>query len=126
MSNPAGSIPKHWDGGFPVQMKRPLAALLMDNSFREDILDGFKKITIREGWRDYKVGEKVILCHVNSDSGWATMAVLSDVQHCRLKEVSILDLNNDGMEDLDDAIRALSNFYDGINADSLVTVLKWG
>ena len=115
----------HWGGDFPVPMKRPLLALLMDNSFRDAVLNGEKTITIREGWRDYKVSEKVVLCHCNTDDGWATMGKLTHVKLCKLGEVPIADLNDDGMATLEDAVAALGQFYEGMNEESLVTVLKW-
>jgi hypothetical protein len=115
----------HWGGDFPVPLKRPLLALLMAEEFKDSIFNGEKSITIREGWRDYKPSEKVILCCCNLENGWATTGKITKVTHCKLKEVYIEDLNADGMATLEDAVAALSQFYEGMNEESLVTVIRW-
>lgn len=115
----------HWSGDFPIPLKRPLLALLMADDFKDAIFNGEKAITIREGWRDYKPSEKVVLCCCNLETGWAIMGRITKVTHCKLSEVYIEDLNADGMATLEDAIAALSQFYDGMNEESLVTVIRW-
>jgi hypothetical protein len=117
MANP------EWDNYNPVQ--RPLVALLMADQFRDDVLGGQKLITIRTGWRDYRIGEKVVLCYCDPVEGWSIRGKITYVKQCQLKEVSLQDLNDDGMASLEDAIAALSQFYDDIDADSLVTVIRW-
>jgi hypothetical protein len=115
----------HWAGDFPIPMKRPLLALLMSDDFRTAIQNGEKSITIREGWRDYKPSEKVVLCCTNLESNWAVMAKITNVTHCALKDVKIEDLNDDGMPTLEDAVASLGVFYEGMNEESLVTVIRW-
>ena len=109
------------------ETKRPLVALLMADEFCCPIFNGEKKITIREGWRDYRQGEKVILCSVDptDELGWARMAKITAVTHCKLNEVPLQDFLDDGMEGLGNAIDALSKFYDDIDEDSKVTVIRW-
>lgn len=126
-TNPqAGYTVDHWDGDYPVQMKRPLAALLMAPEFQDVVVSGDKTITIREGWRDYKVDEKVVLCHTNeTDLGWAVMGRITQVSRHLLKDVALQDFHDDGMLSVEDAIKTLGRFYEGINGDSLVTVIRW-
>lgn len=126
-TNPqAGYTIDHWDGDYPVQIKRPLVALLMAPEFETEIALGHKTITIREGWRDYNVGDKVVLCHTNEDNmGWAVMGQLTQVSRHLLKDVPVKDFNDDGMLGLEDAIKTLGRFYEGINGDSIVTVIRW-
>ncbi len=122
----AGYSMDHWDGDYPIQMKRPLAALLMSPEFQDVIVSGDKTITIREGWRNYIVGEKVVLCHTNDiDLGWAVMGQITKVSYHFLKDVELKDLHDDGMLSLEDAIKILNRFYVGIKGDSLVTVIRW-
>ena len=105
-------------------LKRPLTALLFaGKKFHDDVKAGVKRITIREGWRDYQEDKKVILCCHILD--WAVMGKITFVRHCLLEEVSMEDLNADGMEDLTDAIISLQNFYPNINEKSPVTIIKW-
>jgi len=126
MDTTAGYTIDHWDGDYPVQIKRPLVALLMAPEFENMVMGGDKTITIREGWRDYNIGDNVVLCHTHeTEKGWAVMGQLTRVTHHLLKDVSIKDFNDDGMLGLEDAIKTLGRFYEGINGDSLVTVIRW-
>lgn len=112
---------------YVIPKKRPLVSLLMAECFFSSIFNGEKTITIREGWRDYHVGEKVVLCRTGTldDVGWATMAKITKVSHCFLKEVPIQDLNDDGMATLEDAVQSLGEYYENINEKSMVTVIRW-
>jgi hypothetical protein len=110
-----------------MSVKPPLVALLMADCFLEPICSGEKKITIREGMRDYKAGQKVVLCKCGNedDIGWARMATITEVSVCTLKNVDIEDLNADGMKDLDDAVQCLRDFYPNVTKESPVTVIRW-
>jgi hypothetical protein len=110
-----------------MSVKPPLVALLMADCFLEPIYSGEKKITIREGMRDYKAGQKVVLCKCGNedDIGWARMATITEVSMGKLKNVDIEDLNADGMEDLEDAVQCLRDFYPDITEESPVTVIRW-
>lgn len=110
-----------------MSVKPPLVALLMADCFLEQIFSETKKITIREGMRDYKAGQKVVLCKCGNeeDVGWARMATITEVSMCALRDVDIEDLNDDGMKDLDDAVQCLRDFYPDITEESLVTIIRW-
>jgi len=53
------------------------------------------------------------------------MVKLTSVKHCQLKDVSTQDLNDGGMNTLEDVIRDSGRIYDGMNEESLVTVFRW-
>lgn len=114
----------------------PLVALLMADSFYEPIINGDKKITIREGIRDYKPGQRVVLCYcptiqreevldIGVQYGWAVMARITEVSISALRNADIQDLKDDGMESVEDAVNCLQDFYPDITEDSPVTVIRW-
>ena len=83
---------------------------------------GDKKITIREGHRDYTEGSILIGCDILN---WACMANITSVKHCLLHEVTDNELKDDGFYDLEDAAKGLSEYYPNINIYSPVTVIRW-
>jgi hypothetical protein len=103
--------------------KRPLMGLMMADDFAEPITMGEKNITIREGWRDYHTGDKVLLGNVSGT--WCRQAKITNVNFYTLRDVPPRDLEADGMPTVEDAINSLSAFYSNINEDSPVTVIKW-
>jgi hypothetical protein len=106
-----------------IPKKRPLMGLLMAEVFIDPIRIGEKNITIREGWRDYHTGDKVLLgC---PEANWCASAKITSVNFYSLKDVPPRDLEADGMPTVEDAILSLSAFYSNINEDSPVTVIKW-
>ena len=132
-------IPPHqYDPNDPDWIPRqpPLLALLMAPDFIDSVFSGEKTITIREGWRDYEVGRKVVICKCKdrvdpnlldfaSNTGWAIMAKITGVTRTFLKEVPIKDLNDDLFESVEDAVEQLSTFYPNITPDSPVTIIRW-
>jgi len=108
-----------------VALKPPLQALLVapDWIMRKKILTGEKRITIREGHRDYRLGQVMISCHLMP---FAVMAEIIEVRHCKLKEVTKEEWKNDGFTSQEDLLEGLRKFYPSINLDSPVTVIKWG
>lgn len=106
-----------------IPKKRPLMGLLMAGCFVEPIMAGDKTITIREGWRDYRTGDGVLLGCL--ESGWCAKAKITSVDFYFLKDVPTRDLEADGMPTVEDAINSLSLFYQNINENSPVTVIRW-
>lgn len=104
-------------------MKRALQAILIaGEEMKQDVLDGKKKITIREGRRDYSDGPVLIGCH---ELNWATMREISNVRYASLKDVPEEDYRDDGFDSKADMLMALSKFYPDINWDSPVTIIRW-
>ena len=120
---------KEWDGDYPVQIKRPLVAILMADGYKKSVIEGEKQITIRMGWRDYKVGDDVIICNPEfgfvDGHNWSVKGKITYVMHCMLKGVDKKDLLDDKFESLEMAIKTLSSFYKEVSPDSLVTVIRW-
>lgn len=105
-------------------MKQPLYAILIapDQKVRNAILDGVKKITIREGHRDYKKGKVMLCCHL---APWAVMAEIVKVRHCTLRGVTKEECVADGFSNRVELLRGLQIFYTDITLDSSVTVIRW-
>lgn len=105
-------------------MKQPLYALLIAPipEMRQAILDGRKKITIREGHRDYRNGKAMLCCHLEP---WAVMAEITNVRHTTLREVTEEEYVADGFESQDDLLLGMQRFYPNMTTDSPVTVIRW-
>jgi len=76
-------------------MKQPLQAIVFPAEINvwEDILNGNKAVTIREGERNYEVGKPVILCSYEE----APLCVMADVQYAhydKIKDVSPKDFRD--------------------------------
>jgi len=105
-------------------MKRALRALLIspDEKQREAILSGKKKITIREGHRDYIPGQVLLACPIEP---WCVGADINDVRHTTLREVTPEEFIADGYADAIEMLVDLRKYYPQIDANSNVTVIKW-
>ncbi len=106
-------------------MKQPLYALLVapGHKTRTEILYGRKTVSIREGHRDYKAGNPVMLCcHIEP---WAVMADITQVSHCTLSEVTEEECRDDGAANKKELLADLKRFYPNITMDSPVTVIRW-
>lgn len=107
------------------ELRRPMTALLIAPEYpmRNAIHRGEKTITIREGWRDYRIGDTVLIgCDL---APWAVMGKISSVAHSTIRELTDPDFRDDGFESREDAVEKLGRFYKGINMDSKVTVIRW-
>lgn len=106
-------------------LKPPLYALLIapDRKMRSDIIQKVKKITIREGHRDYKAGHPVMLCCPIEP--WAVMADIVSVRHTWLAEVSEDEWRDDGFKSREDLLIGLKKYYPDLNLNSPITVIRW-
>jgi hypothetical protein len=105
-------------------MRQALQAILIapDPKVRLDIMLGKKKLTIREGHRDYKVGPVVICCHIYP---WAVMATITSVRLTTLSEVTMEEYEADGYANHKEMLRDLRKIYPGLTMKSEVTVICW-
>jgi hypothetical protein len=103
-------------------MKRALQAILIAGEEMKFVLANRKKITIREGHRDYTLGPVLIGCN---QIDWATMREITVVKHCTLVEVTPEEYQADGFETKSEMLNGLAQFYPDINWESPVTVIKW-
>lgn len=105
-------------------LRRPLQALLISNdkAQREAILNGSKKITIREGWRDYEPGFVLFGC---PNEPWCVGADITNVRYCLAREVTTEERIDDGFNSYRDMIAGMRRFYGGFNDNSEVTIIRW-
>lgn len=105
-------------------MKNPLYALLVapDEQMRLDIVRKIKKISIREGHRDYRLGSVMLCCHWVP---WAVMADITEVRHCALREVTKEEYQADGFKTQKTLLEGLKKFYPTMTLDSPVTIIRW-
>lgn len=105
-------------------MKQPLYAILIApiKEMRARVLDGRKKITIREGHRDYKRGKVMLCCHLEP---WAVSAEITGVRHTTLREVTEAEYEADDFMSCEDMLAGMRRFYPNMTLDSPVTVIWW-
>lgn len=104
-------------------MKVPLVALLFAKEHHEPIVRAEKKITIREGHRDYRADTPVVLCcHIAS---WAVMADITNVRHCLLQEVTEEEWRADGYDSQEHMLESLRSYYSDLTLSSPVTIIQW-
>lgn len=106
-------------------MKPPLVALLFapEQKMWSNIINGSKQITIREGHRDYQVGQSVMLCcHLCNN---VVMADIVSVRHCLLVNVTKKEYEADGFKSRSELLQGLRRFYPNLKMSSPVTVIGW-
>lgn len=105
-------------------MKRPLVALLIAPVGQPDVDAEKKKITIREGWRDYEEGDTLMLCcHITR---WASrMAKITLVRRTVLSDVTRSEYEDDGFALRETLVAGLKEFYPDLTPQSPVTVIRW-
>jgi hypothetical protein len=107
-----------------LPLKHPLQALLLadDHQMRMRTLSGKKKISIREGDRDYRVGLIMIVDHLNP---FVVQADVVEVRKCKLSEVTEEEYLADGFTDQEDLFKGMQTYYPHLTPDSIVTIIKW-
>lgn len=106
-------------------MNEPLTALLIApiSAMRRKILARSKRISIRMGHRDYKVGQQIMICcHLKP---WAVQADVVKVRHCVLADVRAEEYLADGFATRDAMLEGLMRFYPKVSWLSEVTVIHW-
>ena len=105
-------------------MRRPLQALLIvpDVKMRRAVLEGTKRISIREGHRDYRPGPLVLCCHLEP---WAVMVEVTSVRHCMLAEITIEECRDEGFSSRSELLYFLRRFYPDMLSQSPITVIRW-
>lgn len=104
-------------------MKRALQGILIAGTqMKEDVLYHKKKITIREGHRDYSKGSVLLGCPLLN---WSAMRTIISVKHTTLEKVSREEFIDDGFESLLDLKLELKKYYPDIEWDSQVTIIRW-
>lgn len=107
-----------------VVVRRPLQALLIaQGNMVAEVISGQKRISIREGHRDYHAGKPVMLCcHI---ANWCLMADIVSVRHCTLEDVTDEEMRADGFDTRGVCLSCLQVYYPDITWESPVTVITW-
>ena len=107
-----------------TELKRPLVALLIAGvNAHAAVVTREKAISIREGWRDYQVGDTLaLICHIDP---FAVLTKVTDMRHTTLGEVTEQEYQNDGFASYEELLAGLQQFYPDITYDSPVTVIRW-
>lgn len=104
--------------------KPALQALLIapDDQMRANILSGVKKISIREGHRDYRLGHMMVCCHLEP---WVVQVDVTSVRHTTLKGITREEFEADGFQSPGHMHQEMRRYYPNIDWDSPVTVIYW-
>ena len=105
------------------ELKKPLQAILIAEDLQRPTIAGSKKITIREGHRDYRVGEPVILC--DPDESFCVKADITGVRHCRAYQVTEEEMRRDGYNSLQEVLESLRTYYPDLSEYTNVTIITW-
>lgn len=103
-------------------LKRVLQSIEVDPEWHENIKDNLKKITIREGLRDYVMGRVMLCCEPTS---WCISKNISSIIHEKLSDVSDSTAREEGFIDCKSIKNKLSEYYPNISDDSWVTIIRW-
>ena len=102
---------------------KPLQAILMAGSLAEiDIESGKKRITIREGIREYELGPCMMGCW---EKNWCQRVFITSITHTRLQDIPIEDVIESGHVSHRSLFLDLARFYPNINNQSYVTVVRF-
>jgi len=96
---------------------RPIqeTTLRLADDLIDGILDGSKRVTLRKGYRDFT--ENITI------AGYP--AVVESVKHYTLETCPLEVLQDDGFQDVDDAIQGMMRHYPDITGKSPVTVVRF-
>lgn len=105
-------------------MKPPMYGLLIspDSESRSKIVSGHITVTVREGHRDYQKGPVLLACHLVP---WAVRAVIVNVRHCMLEDVTDDELQCAGVASREGLRESLRIYYPEMAPASPVTVIRW-
>lgn len=96
--------------------------ILVHPSLKEGVLDKTKKVTVRNGTREFIPGEIV---RIGCDSyGWFEAKVRS-VSFTYLIDIDEYVIRDDGFKDWGELFNTMRKFYPNIDVTSNVTVIRW-
>lgn len=104
-------------------MRRALQGLLIAGKEQAiAVQNQGKRITIRQGQRDYCCGPVLIGCHLLS---WAVMADIVEVRYSTVEHVTDKELWDDGYAHSGELLVGLREHYPDIQLTSEVTIVRW-
>ena len=106
-----------------LSLSHPLQALLIADEYKEDVITGKKKISIREGMRNYIAGKPFMIC--DEKTSFCVKADLKKVRHCIADDVTEEEYRADNYASREEMTTDLKRFYPNFTDKSFVTVLSW-
>jgi len=106
-----------------LSLKHPLQALLIADEYKEDVIIGKKKISIREGLRNYIAGQPLMIC--DSETSFCVKTDLKKVRHCKAEAVTEQEYRADNYSSSEEMLKDLQRFYPNFTSESYVTILSW-
>jgi uncharacterized protein YqfB (UPF0267 family) len=106
----------------PNKTEMPKQRLFFAREFMPQIRSGKKQITIRQGTRNYRPGQRVI-AKCSDEEG-----VLIEITECKqlpLREVPQQDLRDDNLQSTEHALQSLRRWYSDLTLDSTVSVIRF-
>lgn len=93
--------------------------IVFASSLTDNIDNGTKKATIRNGWRDYRPGRMLAACHEN---GWKSNLDISSVILTYAKNISPTVY---GYNDLNHFVDSMQRYYPHFDMHSKITILEF-
>ena len=105
-------------------MKNPLYALLIspDKEDRAKILSGAITCSIREGYRDYRVGPVMLCCHRYC---WSVLADITEVRAIGFEKLTPEEVAAAGYKPPAELLEKMKRFYPNVTNMSAITVIRW-
>lgn len=105
-------------------MKRPVQALEIEDN--PDVLLSImleqKKISLREGHRDYIPGKLIIY---NCDNNFSIQVEITSVKHSTLAEITEVEMKADGYQSKEEMLTDMKRYYPDLTWESPMTVISW-
>lgn len=106
--------------GNPI-LSKPLQTLKLTDELFVPLREGNKKLTIRKGRRDIKLGE-LIFVGAKDETLWEGVEVV-EVRYVRVSNVSEKICKQDGFSDYVDFYRGMKKFYPDLDVSDECTVI---
>jgi ASC-1-like (ASCH) protein len=96
--------------------------LMLDDGLMEDVRNGLKKVTIRNGRRDIHEGRLFLR---GTRSGDVVDVEVDRVLVVKFRDVPIRHIRLDGANSHEEMLAVMKRFYPDMDYDSLCTVIEW-
>ncbi len=107
-----------------VEAKRPVTCLLIAEHLINDTAVGVKFHTVREGTRDYRAGDKLVLACPECE--WSSqLMTVTEVSHTTIAKMKRKDYLHHSWKDRKHALSNLRRYYPTLRATDPITVIWW-
>lgn len=104
-------------------MRQPTKALEISQHHCFSVETSMKTISIRNGHRDFKPGDKIIIYADEPD--FVVKAIITKVLHVTYGKITPKDYQDDGFNSIADMILGMKDYYPDITEDGPATVIRW-